>query len=52
MWRYKNMTKCPHCNNDLKVIEGSVKFAVQLGEDKKEETACEMPDFANSEEGE
>ena len=38
------MTKCPCCGNELKIIEGTVKFAAHLGENNKEENCCEMPE--------
>lgn len=36
------MNKCPNCNRELKIIEGTVKFAVQLEDSKKEEECCDM----------
>ena len=43
------MSRCPCCNNELEIVEGSIKFAVQLAEGKKEEDCCEMPERVNSE---
>ncbi|GEM_PF-2577844 len=37
------MTRCPNCNHKLKIVEETVKFAVQLGKESKEEDCCEMP---------
>jgi len=40
--------KCPECNCELKVIEGSVKFTVQLADTKEKEPCCEMPEDAQA----